>query len=43
MVERLAGVMRPEYIPIWLRKPIRTLDHDTSLDAVAAGTGASAS
>lgn len=37
MVERLAAVMRAEYIPIWLRKPIPLLDDDKPLDVIAAG------
>ena len=37
MVERLANVMRPDYIPIWLRKPIPALDDDKPLDVIAAG------
>ena len=37
MVERLATVVRPDYIPIWLRKPIPALDDDKPLDVIAAG------
>ena len=37
MVERLAGVMDRDYIPIWLRKPIPLLDDDKPLDVIAAG------
>jgi transcriptional regulator with XRE-family HTH domain len=37
MVERLATVIRPDYIPIWLRKPVPALDDDKPLDVIAAG------
>ena len=37
MVERLAAVIRPDYIPIWLRKPVPALDDDKPLDVIAAG------
>ena len=37
MVERLAAVIRPDYIPIWLRKPVQALDDDKPLDVIAAG------
>jgi transcriptional regulator with XRE-family HTH domain len=37
MVERLANVIRPEYIAIWLRKPVPALDDDKPLDVIAAG------
>jgi transcriptional regulator with XRE-family HTH domain len=37
LVERLARVMDPEYIPVWMRKPIPLLDDDKPLDVVAAG------
>jgi len=37
MVERLAAVMQPDYIPIWMRKPIPLLDDDKPLDVIAAG------
>jgi transcriptional regulator with XRE-family HTH domain len=37
MVERLARVVRRDYIPIWLRKPIPLLDDDKPLDIIAAG------
>ena len=38
MVERLAAVIRPDYIPIWLRKPVPALDDDKPLDVIAAGS-----
>jgi transcriptional regulator with XRE-family HTH domain len=37
LVERLALVMAPEYIPVWMRKPIGLLDDDKPLDVIAAG------
>ena len=37
IVERLARVIQPDYIPIWLRKPIPLLDDDKPLDVIAAG------
>src|SRR4051794_41051411 len=37
IVERLVRVMRPEYVPVWMRKPIPLLDDDKPLDVIAAG------
>ena len=37
IVERLVQVMSPEYVPVWMRKPIALLDDDKPLDVVAAG------
>lgn len=37
IVERLALVMDPDYIPVWMRKPIGLLDDDKPLDVIAAG------
>ena len=37
LVERLVRVMRPEYVPVWMRKPIPLLDDDKPLDVVASG------
>jgi transcriptional regulator with XRE-family HTH domain len=37
IVERLARVMQPEYVPVWLRKPVPLLDDDKPLDVIAAG------
>ncbi|HSZ68849.1 MAG TPA: hypothetical protein VK756_00665 [Solirubrobacteraceae bacterium] len=37
LVERLARVIRPTYIPIWLSKPIPALDDDKPLDRIARG------
>jgi hypothetical protein len=37
VVERLARVMEPSYVPVWLRKPVPLLDDDKPLDVIAAG------
>jgi hypothetical protein len=36
-VERLAHVIDPNYIPVWLRKPIIALDDEKPLDVLASG------
>jgi transcriptional regulator with XRE-family HTH domain len=37
MVERLERLMAPDYIPLWLRKPIPALDDGKPLDLIGAG------
>jgi transcriptional regulator with XRE-family HTH domain len=37
IVERLARVMDPSYVPVWLRKPVPALGEDKPLDVIAAG------
>lgn len=37
IVERLARVIRPTYIPVWLNKPISALDDDKPIERTAAG------
>jgi transcriptional regulator with XRE-family HTH domain len=37
IVERMVRVMRPTYVPVWMRKPIPLLDDDKPLDVIAAG------
>jgi transcriptional regulator with XRE-family HTH domain len=37
IVERLARVMRPDYIPVWMRKPVPLLDDEKPLDVIATG------
>ena len=37
LVERLTNVMKPDYIPVWMRKPLRVLDDDKPLDVIAGG------
>ncbi len=37
IVERLVRVMQPEYVPVWMRKPIPLLEDDKALDVIAAG------
>jgi putative toxin-antitoxin system antitoxin component (TIGR02293 family) len=37
IVEQAAGVLRPEAIPLWLNKPVPSLDHDKPIDLIARG------
>jgi hypothetical protein len=37
VVERLTLVLRPEYIPVWLTKPVAALGDEKPLDVIAAG------
>jgi transcriptional regulator with XRE-family HTH domain len=37
IVERLARVIRPTYIPVWLNKPVELLDDDKPIQRIAAG------
>lgn len=37
LVERLGGVIQPDYIPVWLNKPVPRLDHRAPADVLAAG------
>lgn len=37
IVERLVQLMEPDYVPVWMRKPIPLLDDDKPLDVIAAG------
>lgn len=37
MVERLVRVVKPEYVPVWLNKPVLALDDQKPLDVMAAG------
>jgi hypothetical protein len=37
LVERLARVVRPTYIPVWLNKPIPALDDDKPIERIASG------
>lgn len=37
MVERLAEVIEPDYIPVWLHKPIGALDDEKPIDVLARG------
>ncbi|HWG08388.1 MAG TPA: hypothetical protein VN672_05210 [Solirubrobacteraceae bacterium] len=37
LVERLARVIRPTYIPVWLSKPVPALDDDKPIDRIATG------
>lgn len=37
VVERLARVMEPAYVPVWLHKPVGALDDDKPIDVLAEG------
>lgn len=37
LVERLARVMEPSYIAVWLRKPVPALDERKPIDAISDG------
>jgi hypothetical protein len=37
LVERLARVIHPTYIPVWLSKPNPALDDDKPIDRIAQG------
>ena len=37
LIERLARVMRAEYIPVWMTKPLEALDDEKPLDLIARG------
>ena len=37
VVERLARVIDPDYIPVWLRKPVVALEDEKPLDVLAGG------
>ncbi len=37
LVERLAQVVSPAYIPVWLSKPVPALDDDKPIDRIAIG------
>jgi transcriptional regulator with XRE-family HTH domain len=37
MVERLGRVIRPNYIPVWMNKPVELLDDDKPIERIAAG------
>ena len=37
IVDRLARVIDPDYIPVWLSKPIEALDDRRPLDLIAGG------
>lgn len=37
MVERLARVIRPKYLPPWMNKTISALDEDKPIEWIAAG------
>ena len=37
IVDRLAKVMRPEYIPVWMTKPVEALDDEKPIDLIRRG------
>jgi hypothetical protein len=37
IIDRLPRVMRPEYIPVWLIKPIEALNDEKPIDVIARG------
>ena len=37
IVDRLAKMMRPEYIPVWMTKPIEALDEEKPIDLIRRG------
>jgi transcriptional regulator with XRE-family HTH domain len=37
IVERLARVIKPTYIPVWLHKPVPALDDEKPIDVLAKG------
>jgi uncharacterized protein (DUF2384 family) len=37
IVNRLTRVMSPDYIPVWMTKPIEALDDEKPLDLIARG------
>jgi uncharacterized protein (DUF2384 family) len=37
MMDRLARVMKPEYIPLWLQRPVPVLDDEKPVDLLARG------
>lgn len=37
LVQRLAAVIKTEAVAPWLREPLRVLDDEVALDAIAAG------
>jgi len=37
IVERLARVIEPSYIPVWLHKPVAALDDEKPIDVLAKG------
>lgn len=37
LVERLANVLDPDYVPVWLNKPMSALDDDKPIERIARG------
>ena len=36
-IERASGVMDPKYVPIWLIRPVKSLDDERPIDLIARG------
>jgi hypothetical protein len=39
LADRLARVMEPSYIPVWISRPLAALDDDKALERLARGPG----
>lgn len=37
LVERLAVVLEPDYVPVWLNRPLAALGHRKPIEVIAAG------
>jgi uncharacterized protein (DUF2384 family) len=37
IVDQAAGALRPDAIPVWLNKPVASLQHDKPIDVIARG------
>jgi transcriptional regulator with XRE-family HTH domain len=37
LVERLAAVLEPDYVPVWLNRPLDALGHRKPIEVIAAG------
>ncbi len=37
LVDRLVRVMRPEYVPVWLSKPVPALEDDKPIERIGRG------
>jgi transcriptional regulator with XRE-family HTH domain len=37
LVERLAAVLQPDYVPVWLNRPLAALGHRKPLEVIAGG------
>jgi transcriptional regulator with XRE-family HTH domain len=37
IIDRLSALLDADYVPVWLNKPLTTLDHRKPIDVLAAG------